>query len=156
VDKVLNVKQAINIAKELREQGKTVILAGGCFDVLHKGHIYFLKEAKKKGDILMLLVESDLNIKRIKGKDRPVNTQIQRSIVLSAMSFVDYVIPLRGMTKPDFYDKLIVQIKPASIAITVGDINIKKREKQATSVNAELVKIKNLDGISSSSYIEKI
>lgn len=154
--KVLNIKQTINVAKELNKQGKTVVLVGGCFDVLHSGHIGFLNEAKKEGDVLMALLESDENIKKIKGKNRPLNSQINRSIVLSSLSSVNYIIPLRGVTNGNFYDKLIVQIKPAYIAITVGDKNLKKREEQCKLVNAKLVKIRKFNGLSSSNYIKNI
>jgi len=154
--KVISAKKAIQISKELTKQNKKIVLTGGCFDILHAGHIKFLDETSNKADILMLLLESDKNIKKTKGPKRPINTQKNRSIVLSALSSVDYIIPLEGVTKEEFYDKLIVQIKPAYIAITVGDKNIKKREKQCKLANAQLVKIKNFRGLSSSNYIESI
>lgn len=156
MEKVLNIEQAFDVANKLREKGKTVILVGGCFDILHTGHIKFLNEAKNKANLLFLLLESDESIKKLKGDKRPVNTQKNRSIVLSALSCVDYIIPLQGVTKKEIYDKLIVQIKPAFIAITIGDKNIEKREKQCRLVNARLVKIKNFGGLSSSTYIEYI
>ena len=154
--KIITIDEAIQISKELHLAQKKILLTGGCFDILHSGHINFLKETKKKADIIMVLLESDENIKRIKGSKRPINTQKNRSIVLSALSSVDYIIPLEGMTNDNFYDKLIVQIKPAYIAITVGDKNIEQREKQAIKINAELVQIKKFDGLSSSNYINKI
>lgn len=156
MSKILTVEEAIKVTAKLRKQNKKIILSGGCFDIIHAGHIKFLKEARKKGDALILLLESDENIKRIKGEDRPINSQHNRSIVLSHLSYVDYIIPLEGVTKGDFYDKLIVQIEPAYIAVTVGDKNIEKREKQCKLVNAQLVKIKNFNGLSSSNYIKNI
>jgi D-beta-D-heptose 7-phosphate kinase/D-beta-D-heptose 1-phosphate adenosyltransferase len=156
VRKIITAKKAIQLSKTIEKQNKKIILVGGCFDILHAGHIKFLEEAKNKADILILLLESDKNIKKIKGSKRPINTQKNRSIVLSALSSVDYIIQLKGMTKGEFYDKLIVQIKPAYIAITVGDKNIKKREEQCKLTNAQLVRIKNFGGLSSSNYIESI
>jgi rfaE bifunctional protein nucleotidyltransferase chain/domain len=156
VKKIIKLNQVNQLLKKLQKQNKKIILVGGCFDVLHAGHIKFLNEARKKADILINLLESDENIKKTKGPKRPINNQKNRSIVLSALSTVDYIILLEGMTKEEFYDKLIVQIKPAYIAITVGDKNIKKREEQCKLVNAQLVKIVNFDGLSSSNFISNI
>lgn len=154
--KIINLHEAVQISSKLNKQNKKIVLCGGCFDILHSGHINFLKEANKKADILMLILESDENIRKIKGVNRPINSQKNRSIVVSALSYVNYVIVLKGVTNSDFYDKLIVQIKPAFIAITVGDKNIKKREEQCELVNAKLVKIKKFNGLSSSKYIERL
>ena len=156
MNKIITIDKVAQISEKLHKQNKKIILTGGCFDILHAGHIKFLNEAKNKADALFLLLESDESIKKIKGDKRPINTQKNRSIVLSALSAVDYIIPLQGVTKGKVYDKLIVQIKPAFIAITIGDENIEKREKQCKLVNAQLVKIKNFDGLSSSTYIEYI
>ena len=73
-----------------------VVLAGGCFDIIHLAHIKFLKLAKEKGQFLALLLESDENIKQMKGKDRPVNNQITRAENLSKLGFVDYIILLKN------------------------------------------------------------
>lgn len=156
MNKIISVDQAAQISKLLHEKNNKIILTGGCFDILHAGHIKFLSEVKKRADILILLIESDESIRKQKGNNRPVNTQENRLKVLSSLSSVDYIIPLTGMTKGNEYDKLIVQIEPAFIAITVGDKNIKQRDNQCKMVHAKLVKIDKLDGLSSSNYINKI
>src|SRR3990167_6017913 len=108
------------------------------YDILHEGHIAFLKEAKKDGDLLFILLESDENVKRKKGKNRPVNNQKTRSIVLRTIEHIDYIIPLVGVTKNSEYDKLIVQIKPSVIAMTKKDPDIVRRRKQTKAVGASL------------------
>lgn len=154
--KIVTIDEAAKISKKIKSDGKNIILAGGCFDILHPGHIKFLTESKKHADILFLLLESDENIKKFKGENRPINSQNNRSIVLSTLFSVDYIIPLRGVTKNEDYDKLIVQIQPDLISITEGDKNIERRKEQCEKVGAKLVKIEKIDGASSTSYIESI
>lgn len=154
MEKVISVREAANIAQTLKQSGKSIVLAGGCFDILHRGHIFFLEEAKRQGDILILLLESDENIKIRKGNDRPINSQKYRSIVLSALSSVDYVIPLEGMTNNQEYDKLIVQINPDIIALTEGDPGLGQREKQAKMVRAKIRLIKKIEGKSTTDLIK--
>ena len=76
---------------------KITVLAGGCFDVLHPGHIVFLEKAKKAGDYLVVLLESDKKIRKLKGKGRPVHSQKERAEILSALKSVDSVVCLPYM-----------------------------------------------------------
>lgn len=154
--KVLDSKDLPNILKKIHDQKKSIVLTGGVFDVLHLGHIKFLKEAKNAGDVLFVFLESDENVKNKKGGDRPVNSQKNRSIILGALDSIDYIIPLTGVTRNEEYDKLILQIEPKSIALTEGDINTKKREKQAQMSGAELILIKKVEGPSTTDLIIKI
>ena len=71
---------------------RKTVLVGGCFDILHFGHTRFLKKAKSFGDFLIVLLESDKHIKRLKGKNRPINNFMQRKEVLLSLKFVDKVI----------------------------------------------------------------
>src|SRR3989338_6184443 len=73
------------------------ILVGGCFDLLHFGHINFLKDAKKYGDYLIVALESDENVRRMKGDNRPIHTQVQRKQMLKALEYVDEVRMLQPM-----------------------------------------------------------
>lgn len=154
--KIISLEEVDETVEKLHASNKTIALAGGCFDILHAGHIKYLEEAKKNSDILIVLLESDENIKRIKDDKRPINNQKNRSIVLSAISAVDYIIQLEGMTNGPKYDKLIVQIKPAYIVITAGDKFAAQRQKQCELVNAKLVQVKKLEDFSSSKYIKGI
>ncbi len=154
MNKIIDVNNLENLIDDLKKDGKKIVLAGGCFDVLHKGHLEFIKSAKEKGDILILLLESDQSVSR-KGINRPFNNQKYRSIVLSSIKFVDYVIPLKGMTKNEEYDKLIVQIQPDIIAMTEGDRNYEFRKKQAKLVNAKVEFVtKHIDDLSTTKLME--
>lgn len=156
MNKIADVNQAIKLAQDLKQKNKTIILVGGCFDILHSGHIKFLNSSKGNADKLFLLLESDENIKKIKGKNRPVNSQNNRASILSSLSSVDLIIPLFGMTKGEDYDKLLHQIKPEYIAITKGDKNIQKRKEQCKKINANLIQIEKFDELSSTDYIKNI
>ncbi len=118
-------------------EGKKITLAGGCFDLLHYGHVLFLENAKKQADVLIILLECDEFIKSKKGR-QPIHTQAQRAHILSSMRAVDYVIQLPLLTNNAEYMELVKQIKPAIIAVTDKDTFIQVKEKQAQEVGAEI------------------
>ena len=141
MNKILSPDQVSKIAQTLHKQNKSIILAGGCFDILHIGHITFLEKAKKQGDILILFVENDETIHKQKGPDRPFNSQHDRATILAHLTMVDYVIPLPAFTDNIEYDDLVKQIKPAIIATTVGDPARKHKERQAKLVGGRVVDV---------------
>ncbi len=89
--KIINLKILKQQAARLRRQGKKIAFTNGCFDLLHYGHICYLTKAKKKNRILVLGVNSDDSVKRIKGGGRPINPQSARAAILAALECVDYV-----------------------------------------------------------------
>lgn len=117
---------------------KCIVVVGGCFDILHKGHIAFLEEAKKQGDLLVVLLESDARIKQSKGANRPVNTQSVRAGILATLSSVDIVVSLPDRMDDTSYDTVVLGIKPAIIATTKGDPGIHHKMRQAESVNGQV------------------
>ncbi|MCX6782477.1 MAG: adenylyltransferase/cytidyltransferase family protein [Candidatus Levybacteria bacterium] len=139
--KNLTINEAIEISKNLRKQKKIIIVTGGCFDIIHIGHISLLTEAKKKGDILFVLLENDTNTTINKGLGRPINNQKQRSIVLEALETVDYVINLPNIINDNEYDNLITALRPAIIATTKGDSFRKHKERQALIIGAIVVDV---------------
>ena len=153
--KILTIEDAIKISKKLKEQGKTIVLAGGCFDILHIGHINFLKEAKTYGDYLFILLESDERIRKIKGKNRPINIQKDRAEILSSLCFADYVIILPLFKDNNNYDNLITAIKPDIIATTKGDTQRIHKERQAKLINATVVDVvKNISNKSTTRLVK--
>ena len=117
------------------------VLVGGCFDLLHYGHISFLKEAKSHGDWLVVALESDENVKKMKGDARPIHTQDQRKTMLEAVKWVDEVISLPFMHGDRDYYEFVRKVKPAIIAITEGDPHTLKKTEQAQEIGAKLVVI---------------
>ena len=131
-----------------------VVLVGGCFDLLHYGHVKFLKEAKKIGDYLIVALESDENVRRMKGDIRPIHTQAQRKEMLESLSFIDEVISLLPMRTDQAYFDLVTKIKPAVIAVTDGDPVIDKKREQAKLVGAQLVVIPKIHTPSTSQLVK--
>lgn len=141
MNKVLNLEQAIKISEDLRNQGKTIVLAGGVFDILHIGHIRFLKQAKQHGDVLFILLENDQAVKRLKGDDRPYNNQHDRAEILSELKSTDYIICLPTLATNKQYDWIVISLKPAIIAITKNDPALVHKKRQAEKVKARLVEV---------------
>lgn len=155
-NKILNIREAIEISQRLRKQNKSIVVAGGFFDILHLGHIKFLEKAKKYGDCLFVLLEEDENAKE-KGKDRPINPQLLRAKILSSIQSVDYVLMLKNMTNNKLYDKLMVKIRPDIITTTYADPYIDHKKRQAKLINAKVVyAIKRISNYSTTKYLKLI
>ncbi len=90
--KIKNLNELKKIVVQLRAKGKKVVFTNGCFDLLHYGHIKYLEDAKKKGDILVVAVNSDVSVKRIKGNKRPIVNQKDRLRMIAALESVDYTV----------------------------------------------------------------
>ncbi len=143
MNKILTIEQAIEVSQKFKNQKKQIVLVGGVFDILHKGHIVFLKAAKKQGDILFILLESDKAVRKLKGEKRPVNNQEKRATVLSALPYVDYVILMAPLNSNEEYDELVKTLQPDILATTKNDPNIAHKIRQADRMNAEIVEVVN-------------
>ena len=148
--KILSLSFLKNIK---RDKTAKIVLAGGCFDILHYGHVVFMQQAQAAGDSLVLLLESDEFIMKAK-KKKPVHTQRQRAEILAALGYVDYVVELPFLVDPDIdYAKIIKEISPSIIAFTEGDSKKAQKMKFAHEVNAQAVTIPLLSSFSSSQLI---
>ena len=141
VGKILSLDESKKVTQQLHAAKKRIILAGGCFDILHIGHITFLEKAKKKGDVLVVLLESDEKIKKLKGRYRPINSQEDRAKILTSLTVIDYVIPLPPIYDDQEYDELVFTLKPAIIATTAGDPFRFHKERSAEKINAKVVDV---------------
>src|SRR5690606_42020921 len=106
-----------------RARGARVVFTTGCFDVLHAGHVGFLEQARALGDVLVVAVNSDASVRRLKGDDRPVNGQDDRTVVLAALSCVDYVTVFDEGTPA----RLIEQVRP-DVYVKGGDYRPRSEE----------------------------
>ncbi|MER2491879.1 bifunctional D-glycero-beta-D-manno-heptose-7-phosphate kinase/D-glycero-beta-D-manno-heptose 1-phosphate adenylyltransferase HldE [Catenovulum sediminis] len=139
-----------------RQAGEKIVFTNGCFDILHAGHVAYLEKAKSLGDRLVLGLNTDDSISRLKGPSRPVNPLAQRAAVMTALKSVDWVIPF-GKEGDDTPLELIKSVKP-DVLVKGGDYTID------TIVGAEFVQqnggqvsvIKFVDGCSTSGMIERI
>ncbi len=155
--KIISSKEIKSLINKLKKNKEKIVLAGGCFDILHIGHIKFLNEARKQGTKLIILLEDDANVKKLKGEKRPIHNQLERAKILSSIKEVDYIILLSNMKNSRKYAKLINQIKPSVIAITDDDLYKKEKGKQAKSTGAKLVSvIKRINDESTTKFVKII
>lgn len=106
--------------------------------MLHPGHVIFLEQAKKAGDTLVVILESDKNVRRKKGQTRPIHTQNMRARVLAALEAVDYVVLLPFMSSAEAYDSLLEEIKPDIVALTKSYSAYTDHKRAARFVGAKL------------------
>jgi len=90
--KIKKIAAFKNICAGLRRAGKKIVFTNGCFDILHYGHVMYLEKAKAKGDCLIVALNSDASVKKIKGKNRPINSEADRAKVIAGLESVDYVM----------------------------------------------------------------
>lgn len=136
-------------------QGNKIVLVGGCFDILHPAHYKFLKKAKDQGDVLVVLLESDENIRKIKGANRPLNNQYTRAENLSTITEVDFIILLKLPDSSQYYYNLVNFIRPAIIAVTTGDPLIEVKRDQANQVGGKIIEVMERDTKHSTSQLIK-
>jgi len=148
-ENVVSLVKFTKILDYLRKSKKKIIFTNGCFDILHLGHVKYLEKAKKLGDVLIVGVNSDDSVSRLKGKNRPVNRINDRCCVLASLKSVDYVIPFSEDTPIE----LIRTIVP-DILVKGGDY--KDREVIGEKIARELVLIDFEEGKSTSNIISKI
>jgi rfaE bifunctional protein nucleotidyltransferase chain/domain len=151
--RIVNLKE-LKTAFPRENKGK-IVLTGGCFDILHIGHVRFLSEAKRMGDYLVVLLESDKRVKKLKGKNRPVFIQKERAEMLTALESVDLIVLLPTMGKDSDYLNLVMKIKPDIIAVTENDPLIEKKRSQVKEVRGKL-KVISLTKRFSTSKLAKI
>jgi D-beta-D-heptose 7-phosphate kinase/D-beta-D-heptose 1-phosphate adenosyltransferase len=108
--KIKDFKQIARVSKRLKEQGRKVIFTNGCFDILHRGHASYLQKAKELGDILIVGLNSDNSIKRLKGESRPINPLYDRAFLLSALESVDFVVPFEEDTPYTLIEQILPHI----------------------------------------------
>lgn len=138
---ILSIDEAISISNTMRKQKKSIILTGGCFDILHPGHIAFLEKAHMQGDCLFVMLESDKKITRLKGMNRPIHSQAERAQLVSAIRSVDFVILLPVFKENQDYDTLIEQLHPTVIATTKHDPFIEHKNRQSKRIGARVVEV---------------
>lgn len=116
--KITNIKELKEILNK-KHNDKKIVFTNGCFDILHRGHVEYLQKAKELGDLLVIGLNSDSSVKRLKGESRPINKEKDRAIILSALECVDYII----IFYEDTPFELIKKLRP-DILVKGGDYKI--------------------------------
>ncbi|MAH33638.1 D-glycero-beta-D-manno-heptose 1-phosphate adenylyltransferase [archaeon] len=151
--KIKTINELKDISEKLRNQNKKVITTNGVFDILHIGHIRYLKEAKKLGDVLIVGINSDFSVKNIKEPQRPLNNQDDRAEAIASLEVVNFVV-IFNEPNPIY---LLGVIKP-SIHVKGGDYNLSEIVEKDTveSNNGKVVLIPEVKGYSTTNFIKKI
>lgn len=149
MDKLKSLPALKKIVEKIKKKRKTVVFTNGCFDLLHPGHIKIFQQAKKKGDILVVGLNSDCSVKKIKGEQRPILNEKARSFILSSLEDVDYIV----LFDEDTPYRVIKTLAPDYL-VKGGDW------KLSEIIGREFVKkvfrVKLSPGYSTSGIIEKI
>lgn len=134
-------------------QNKKIVFTNGCFDILHRGHVAYLEEAKKLGDLLVIGLNSDASVKRLKGEERPINNELDRQFVMSRLKPVDFV----EIFSEDTPLNLILKIKP-QVLVKGGDWRIDQivGGKEVISWGGDVFSLNFVNGYSTTSIINKI
>lgn len=147
------VPQSFFVEKEEQLHKQKIVFTNGCFDILHVGHVTYLAQARQLGDILVLGLNSDASVKRLKGPSRPINDEHSRALVLAALESIDYVV----VFEEDTPYNVIAKVKP-DVLVKGGDYQIKD------IVGADIVQqrgglvttIPFVDGFSTTSTIQQL
>ena len=143
------IKTKEELLKILEQSDKRIVFTNGCFDIVHFGHIKYLEKAKRLGDILIVGLNSDKSVKRLKGEDRPVNSEFQRACMLAAFYFVDFVV----IFDEDTPLELISFLKPD---VLVKGADYKDKLVVGSNLVSRVELIDFEEGFSTSKIIEKI
>lgn len=137
------------VLNKYREENKKIVFTNGCFDIIHRGHVEYLQKARELGDLLILGLNSDDSVKRLKGNDRPINNEIDRAIVLAALECINYI----SIFNEDTPLELIKIVNP-DILVKGGDYKIE--DVVGREYSKETVLIDFVDGYSTTNIIKKI
>ncbi len=119
IQKTITLDEAARLFGSTFRSKNKIVFTNGCFDILHRGHVYLLSRARELGDLLVVGLNSDASVSKLKGPDRPVNNHESRAEVLGALAFVDYIIVFDEDTPLD----MIITLKP-DILVKGGDYKL--------------------------------
>lgn len=153
VTKLLTSAALLSVLKKEKKHGKKIVFTNGCFDILHVGHVRYLRQARALGDILVVALNTDASARRLKGPARPVTPQQERAEVLSALSAVDFLVFFSESTPL----KLVQAVKP-DFLVKGGDWKKKDIVGSAfvESYGGKVLSLPYVKGFSTTGLIEKI
>ncbi|MCG8515993.1 MAG: D-glycero-beta-D-manno-heptose 1-phosphate adenylyltransferase [Halanaerobiales bacterium] len=152
-EKIYPIAQLKQILQRERKTGKKIVFTNGCFDILHVGHVHYLTAAKKRGDILVIGLNSDRSVKGLKGDKRPLIDETARAEVLSSLEVVDYISIFNESTA----NQIIADLQP-DIYVKGGDYQIGNLPEVSTvaSYGGEVQLIPVVTGASTTNIIKEI
>jgi rfaE bifunctional protein nucleotidyltransferase chain/domain len=153
IQKILSPDELLGLRKRLRSDGKTLVFTNGVFDLLHVGHVRYLAAARALGDSLLVAVNSDDAVKKLKGDDRPIVNQAERAEILAALKPVDYVTVFDDVSPRS----LIAALLP-DVLVKGGDYGLDEihGREEVEAAGGRVVSLPFVEGLSTSSIIEKM
>lgn len=148
-DKILTLPALLDQLTVDRQMGTRVVFTNGCFDILHRGHATYLQAAKALGDVLIVGVNSDASVRRLKGESRPINTENDRAYLLASLAAVNYVV----IFTEDTPHQLLAQLRP-DILVKGGDYQISEVIGREFAQEVQLIDFVN--GYSTTRLIQKM
>ncbi len=151
--KLLNKEEAARLFADLRSAGKTIVATNGCFDILHVGHSRYLSKSRELGDLLVVGLNSDSGVRRLKGASRPLNNEQDRAELLLALNSVDFVV----IFEEDDASEFLKLVKP-HIYTKGGDYDLSTlpEASTATALGTKIVLVELIEGKSSTNIIKQI
>jgi D-beta-D-heptose 7-phosphate kinase/D-beta-D-heptose 1-phosphate adenosyltransferase len=151
--KIIVQSTLANRIKSEKNKGKKIVMTNGCFDILHKGHVTYLEKARSLGDCLIVAVNDDTSVRRLKGPDRPINNLECRMTVLAGLGCVDFIVPFAEDTP----ERLITELLP-DILVKGADYKLDQIAGRNSVINAggEIIAINLVPGCSTSNIIDQI
>jgi len=146
-------KDIAQFCEILRKGGRKIVFTNGCFDILHAGHVTYLEAAKAQGDVLVLGLNTDESVRRLKGPARPINSELDRAKVVGALKAVDYVVLFGEQTA----EAVIAEVKP-DVYVKGGDYTLDTlpEAKIVQSYGGKVAFIDMVEGRSTTNIINKI
>lgn len=148
-NKLLSLPELLQRLAADRRAGKKIVFTNGCFDILHRGHATYLREARRLGDCLVIGLNTDASVKRLKGEHRPINHEDDRAYLLESLQAVDYVVKF-GEDTPH---ELLSQIRP-DVLVKGGDYQLE--QVVGREFAAEVVLINFVEGYSTTRTIQQM
>ena len=151
--KILNRNEVNFFVRAARTTSKTIAFTNGCFDILHEGHIYSLSQAAKEADILVVGLNSDSSVRKLKGEHRPINNEHSRSLILASLLIVDVVVIFKEDTPLE-----LIQVVQPDIFVKGGDYTIDQiaGAKEVIDGGGKVIINPIIEGFSTTGLIEKI
>lgn len=152
-NKIQSLNKLKKIRSRVKNENKTVVFTNGCYDLLHAGHIHLFREAKKQGDILIVAVNVDESVKKLKGHFRPIFPLSERLEILEAIEYIDYLVPF----SEDTPQKIIATLLP-DVLVKGGDWkpNEVVGRREVEDAGGKVIIVPFLKGLSTSSTLAKI
>lgn len=152
-EKILSLEELKGVREQARREGKRVVFTNGCFDLLHRGHVEYLHQAKQLGDLLIVGLNSDSSVRQIKGNRRPIVPQGDRALVLAALEAVDYVCIFDEPTPA----RLITELVP-DMLVKGGDYRIDQivGREVVSRAGGQVITIDEVKGYSTRNLIQLI